>query len=169
MNAFIEQNKSMLKKYCITARIIGWILLLNGSSGAIWFYSDMISSIQSPERQLFKALFFSEAPWQMLGLVTTGIFVLGIGQLLRFLTDEDPKPGWILRNAKRLLGIYIVCIVISFIIGCGYTLNYEDWTKLFGHTIVFVLSRGTKIFLLYGLVHILRLIIPVIEESRTLV
>lgn len=169
MNAFIEENKSMLKSYCIIARFIGWIIILNGSAGAIWFYYAMFTSLKSPERELFKALFFSEAPWRMLGLVTTGIFVLGIGQVISFLTDEDPNPGWIIRNAKRLLGIYIVCIVFGFIIGCGYTLNYEDWTKLFGHTIVFFLSRGTRIFLLFGLVHILRRIMPLIEESKTLV
>ncbi len=166
MNEFIEKNKGLLKFYCVAARIIGWALLLtlpalialtllwNQLGGKQW---------QSPPPEVFPY----RISYTMFGLV-----VLGFGQFLKYLCETESKPGWILHHADKILYLYATLNI--FFAGLAVKWTFVVWRE---YPMKVVLSKGfldlapllAQALLWIGLAHILRRIMPVIEESKTLV
>jgi hypothetical protein len=101
----------------------------------------------------------------------TGLVALGIAQLIRYLLETDSKPDWILRNADKLLYTYTV-ILIGYYCWTGtmevishYNEPYDFPLRL----IALALFISIKLLALVGVAELLRRLLPVIEESRTLV
>ena len=166
MNEFIEKNRRLLKFYCVAARIIGWVLLLtlpalitlvllwNQLGGKQW---------QSPPPKVFPY----RISYPMLGLV-----VLGFGQFLKYLCKTESKPGWILHHADKILYLYATFNI--FFAGLAVKWTFVVWREF---PMKVILSNGflklvpplAAALLWIGLALILRRIMPVIEESKTLV
>ena len=167
MNAFIEQNRRLLKTCCVAAKIFGWLLLLFGSLATVGHSFALMTRIGKWD--LFYD-YFESMPWNVIGGVAFGVLALGVGQFIRFVIDEDCRPGWILRNAQQILYVYAVFVGVFIIIMSVMAFpNWENWgeitIRLLGRTI----HGAGKILLLIGIALVLKRIMPVIEESRTLV
>lgn len=170
MNEFIEKNRRLLNFYCVTARIIGWMIVLIGSIHIVWFLSEPL---------------WSNVKWKtilpylphnlqfMLGLV-----VLGIAQFIRYVSEKQYQPGWLLRHGDKLLYLYAFFQIVKAIGSCAnFTMlimartnyNFANVCQVLTVGLFLVLTSVATILILVGLAQVLRRIMPVIEESKTLV
>ncbi len=168
MNAFIEENKVLLKKYCITARIIGWLFLfsgcLNGIGGTIALF------IRPDQFQDFRT-FFCGIPFHDLNNIFVGLLALWCSRFIRFLSETDYKKDWLLRNAGQIMYYYAAIVVVyHFIAMVGmHGFGFDQLGNIIGRIIIFVLFGWIWSIAFVGLGFIIKQIMPVIEESKTLV
>jgi len=147
MNEFIEKNRQLLKFYCTAARIFGWVLLCGGT---IWFLmfvlltlavDDAAGEIGWPHTLDNFVYSISSYVYEfaMLGLVA-----LLVAQLIRYMLEIKYTPGHILRFGDKILYIYAAFLPL-------------------------IVPMAAKVLILVGLGQILRRILNVLEESKTLV
>jgi hypothetical protein len=161
MNEFIEKNKGLLKFYCVAARIIGWVLLITAATQTVSNLSGY-SSFSIPF--VMPITFFIR--------ILIGLVVLGVAQFIRYLFETEYKPGWILRHGEKILYLYAVLRVIRIVFlyfvdakTMGDSIYYSPWGFLVSNVLPVVASA----LILVGLAQILRRVMPIIEESKTLV
>lgn len=161
MNEFIEKNRRLLKIYCVATRIIGWVLLITAGT---WIVS-ILSGYSS-----FSIPFVM--PITIFIRILVGLVVLGVAQFIRYLFETEYKPGWILRNGEKILYLYaalrVIRITLLFFADAkrmGDSIHYSPWG--------FLVANGLPVvavaLIMVGLAQILRRVIPIIEESKTLV
>lgn len=181
MNEFVEKNRKLLKIYCIVARILGWVLTIGG---VFWFFLTISTSTdvsfldESPDPLLCFLIFFLlyAVSSLLFDFFLPGLIALGVAQLLRYLITVDYKPDFILRNADRLLYIYAVFLVLTNLCRYSWYVDFkflEIVSKSESSRILFMqpflLPTLAKVLILVGIAQILRRLLPVIEESKTLV
>ncbi len=161
MNEFIEKNRRLLKIYCISARIIGWVLLITTGTWTVRALSGY-SSFSIP----------FVMPITIFIHILVGLVVLGVAQFIRYLFETEYKPGSILRHGEKILYLYaslrVTRITLLFFVDAkrmSDSIHYSPWG--------FVVTNGLPVvasaLILVGLAQILRRVMPIIEESRTLV
>ena len=170
MNEFIKQNRRLLKFYCTAALIIGWLLI---AGGFIWFIPTITSiDINDDYKAADAHLYVISA--MLFDFLLPGLIALGVMQFIKYLFEDTNKPGCILRNADRFLYIYAVFLIVRTYLQYSwncvcYAEVIESETSRLLFIQPFLLPTVAKILILVGLGQILRRIIPVIEESKTLV
>jgi hypothetical protein len=181
MVQFIEKHRRLLQAYCLIARILGWTLTMGG---VFWFFSTVVTSTnvsfwdESPDPLLcFLTFFFLYALSSLLyDFFLPGLIAFGVAQLLKYLITDDYKPDFILRNADRLLYIYAVFLVLINIHRySGYVVfkfleivSKSEFSRILFMQ-PFLLPTLAKVLILVGIAQILRRLLPIIEESKTLV
>lgn len=164
MNAFIEQNKRLLKFYDISARIIGGLILIKVGIDVVLVlvgYSRASSNIA--------------LSMVLINSVFLGFIALGVGRFIRYSYDLECRAGWMLRHGGIILylyagfqfifktrSIYYYCVVAMARNVGPY---YSPWKSFFENVIPVIAMT----FIIFGLGQIFRRIMPVIEESKTLV
>jgi hypothetical protein len=171
MNEFIERNRRLLYFHCKALRIIGSLILIFGLvSGCATTILVLLSKIGIRDApNLFYAMF--TWPSSFLNFIFFGIGVLGLGQFIRYLIDRNYKPGWILRHGEIILYLYALLYILNEV---WFYTNASIYGTSSFYTLVFVIlatafSRIAIVLILIGLGQILRHLLPVIEESKTLV
>lgn len=161
MNEFIEKNRRLLKLYCVAARIIGWILLITACT---WTVSILSGYGRSSMPFVMPITIFIR--------ILVGLVVLGVAQFIRYLFDREYQAGWILRHGEKILYLYAALRVIriAFLLfldakKMGDSVYYSPW----GFLVLNGLPVVAGALILVGLAQILQRIMPVIEESKTLV
>ncbi|MGB2806129.1 MAG: hypothetical protein WBC22_00175 [Sedimentisphaerales bacterium] len=166
MNTFIENNRPWLKLYCTTARIVGWGILILAGAGAIFQILAMnilFGDHTIPYRlSVVKSVLFDG--------VLTGILVLGIAQFIRYLFESGYKPGYILRNGDKILYLYASLLIAGgvwrhLIIG----MMSIGITRMLLPRLASMVLTVPKVLILVGLAQVVKRILPVIGESKTLV
>ncbi|MBW8039824.1 MAG: hypothetical protein FVQ85_07475 [Planctomycetes bacterium] len=167
MNTFIENNRPWLKFYCTTARIVGWvILILAAVIAAIGILSGNFLFGNLPQSRLIyiQPLIFTG--------VLPGILILGIAQFIRYLFESRYKPGFLLRHGDKILYLY------AFLLIAGVVWNHLiismmqigiNFTKIIPVMLASLVLTVPKVLILIGLAQVVKRILPVIEESKTLV
>lgn len=185
MNEFIEKNRGLLRFYCIAARIIGWGLLLMSVVFVIWMLLVGADSFRSfltipPYHTGRLGHWHSFARWNeqidvlslVVRFVLPGLLALGVAQFIRYLSERDYRPGWILRCAEGILYLYAVLLVTHLIFGnifSAKTVIPEMGFSTLPITLFPLLVTAAKVTILIGLGQILARVMPLIEESKTLV
>ncbi|MFH1884270.1 MAG: hypothetical protein ABIL62_16355, partial [Planctomycetota bacterium] len=110
-------------------------------------------------------------PLSAFSIIFYGLAILGLVQFIRYLVEEDYKPGWILRHGDMFFYLYALFIILSVV--WVYTtipgfLSPSSYTEVF-KILMIVFSITVRVLILVGFGQILRRILPVIEESKTLV
>ena len=171
MNEFIEKNKKLLKFYHAALRLSGWFLLTLG----LCSYGIIIILARNLGSKAF-GVAASNIPLKSLNLILFGLLGLGIAQLTRYLYDRNYKPGCILRHGDKFLYIYIILIFAVMLARNIFTVKYmadsnieNSNTLYFSTFIASVALFAAKALILIGLAQFLKRVMPVIEESRTLV
>jgi len=169
MNAFIEQNKRLLRFYCVAARIIGGVLIFGGF---IWFLLILAGPLQkvSAGRGQIEIILYS-ASSLVFDFLSPGLIALGVTDFITCLLQKEYRPGPILRNGKAFLYLYA-----AFLVG-GAAVEYFWYIRIVeefrpSHLLfaqALLLPIAAKVLILVGLAQILKRIMPVIEESKTLV
>ncbi len=170
MNAFIQQNKKLFKFYYLAARVIGWLIILLGCSGFLilliklcqvgWGQSFSIPGTQG----VFVRSWFK--------LITTGLITLGVAQFIRYLLDVKYHAGWLLRYGNKILYAFALFVVWNIYVGIhiyfrsAAITDIEVWLL---NVLPMLLLNSAKILVMVGLAQVLKRVMPMIEESRTLV
>jgi hypothetical protein len=173
MVQFIEKHRRLLQAYCLTARILGWLLILGGF---FWFFA-VAGSIQiiaggDPKQIDFLLYVISALGYDF---VIPGFLAFAIGGLLDYLLRPMKKPPLILGMTDKLCYIYTF-----FVIYKAGTFNFWLYAKFPEITasserirILLVqpllVPTVAKVLLLIGVGMILHRLLPVIEEWKTLV
>jgi len=163
MNEFIEKNRRLFVFYCVAARIIGWLfLIVPPMMVGVKFLSGTLTDSRHPSYSLFIHI------QATLNIMLLGLVALGIAQFIRYLCERQYQPAWILRNADKILYIYAVVLVVGAVLFFFFR-RHMTWSWLFWELLCSLLPATAKALILVGLSKILRRIMPVIEESKTLV
>ncbi len=170
IQTFIEKNRKMLVLYYRVMRIGGWLLLSLASLAAAGHSFALATRIGDGEE--FYRYWHHDVPW---GTFTHGLpmslLVLGMAQFIRYLLEPDRKPGWILRNADKLLYVY-TAVLIGYWSWRGATDVITHFNEPYDFPLRLILLAAfilVELLLLLGLAEMLRRLLPMIEESRTLV
>jgi hypothetical protein len=168
MRTFIEENKGLLRACYLSAMVVGWLSLVMGCSAVVGHSFALITRIGNWE--MFQNYYFSSVPWNVINGVPIGLLALGIGQFIRYVYDNDYKPGWVLRSAQPILYTYAIIVGIS-VTGHFFIqyLVWNHWAEIIVRVLAHILWGVGKIMLLVAVALILKRIMPVIEESKTLV
>jgi hypothetical protein len=180
MNTFIENNRPWLKFYCTTARIIGWGILIIAAAGTI-FQILAMNILFGNHSSAYRFLFVKSVLFQ--GLFP-GIIVLGIAQFIRYLFETEYQPGHILRYADKILYLFafllMVGVVWQHLIISGNVIQLDIFLIMNNIGLYFkeqmipamlasLVIAVPKILILVGLAKVVKRIMPVIEESKTLI
>jgi hypothetical protein len=172
IQTFIEKNRKLLLFYYWPMRIGGWFLLALPSL-AVFGHSVALAS-RITDSQEFHRYWNHEVPWGMFThLFPAGMLALGVTQLIWYLLATDRRPGWILRNSDKLLYAYAAimlgCYIWMCVKGLSITRTWDTNVEFIMRTFFAVVFVSVKILALAGLGQILKRLLPLIEESRTLV
>jgi hypothetical protein len=170
MNEFIEKNRRLLRIYCIAARIFGWVLVILSAMPVLsipfisiakpaFFHEFLLPEIPKMLNNLLGVLF---------GLLLLGVIVLGIAQLMRYVSESEYQPGWLLRHGTGVLYIFAVLMFAGSVIRHIFLLPAIKPVDIFSIE-MHLLADVSKMLILIGLGNFLKRVIPVIEESKTLV
>ena len=168
MNEFIEKNKGLLKFYCVAARIIGWVLVILSAMPSLLIpyiaHRGLRFYEYSPEMvpmlgALLEVLF---------GRLPLGVIVLGVAQLIRYVSERKYQPAWLLRHGTGILYLFAVLMFVGPVI--RYCVLLPAIKPVDSSSIVMhLLADVAKMLILIGLADILKRVMPVIQESKTLV
>jgi len=172
MNEFIKKNRGLLKVYYVTAQISGLLLLIVPIIGiAVEILSGSIvkgqrsyilSTIQIP--------FMIQAV--VLNFTFLGMVALGVAQLIKYVFESQGQPSLILRIGDKILYVYAGLVILGTFFKWVFQMEVIRATALSTLLISFVallLPATAKALILIGLGKILHRVMPVIEESKTLV
>jgi hypothetical protein len=175
MNEFIEKNRRLLKFYCTAARIFGWVLICGGT---IWFLlfvlgilavDDAAGTIGWPHT--LDNFVYSTSSF-VFEFVMLGMIALLVAQLIKYMLESEYTTSYILRFGDKILYTYAALLIGQNTL-IYYVLNRELLSTLKpGHFIFIkplIVPLATKVLILVGLGQILRRILDVLEESKTLV
>ena len=164
MNEFIEQNKRLLRSYCVVAQIIGWVLLIVPAIASV-VENLGISTTGEPMFILYAVLAL------LSNYMLLGVVVLGVAQFMRYLFETRYQPGWILRYGDKILYVYAAFLIADSVAQyCFHAPRMQLASfSLLLYLVSLILHAIVKVLILTGLGQILRRIMPVIEESRMLV
>jgi hypothetical protein len=170
IQAFVEKNRRLLSFYYWAARIGGWVflswaaLIATGKSFAL--------ATRIGDWQEFNRFLQHDVPWGAFSDgFPTGLLALGISQLIWYLLETDRQPGWILRNAYKLLYAYTAILICYY---CWITvmevrLHFNEPYDFPLRLVLSVMFILVKLLALVGLAEVLRRLFPVMEDSMTLV
>ena len=167
MQKFIEQNRRFLLIYFITARIIGWVVVSVGCLAAVGHSVALCSRLGN--WQLFSE-HLSVVPWRIISSIPIGLLALGLAQFIKYVMDPEYKPGWTLRNAEQILYLY-AGIIMMYWAGAAYisVVRIYSGHELLIRLLFVIVFAGVRVLAVASLGLVLHRIMPVIEESRTLV
>jgi len=172
MNKFTEKNRRLLKFYCENLRSIGFLILILGLVGgfALTIFKLVTQFGYWHAPKSFEMV-ISVMPLGAFGIIFYGLGILGLVQFIRYLVEEDYKPGWILRHGYMFFNLYALFIIVNVV--WVYTtipgiLSLSSYMGVF-KTLIIVFSITVRVLILVGLGQILRRLMPIIEESKSLV
>jgi hypothetical protein len=178
MNEFIEKNSRLLRIYCVVAKGVGWFLLL---VGALWFaygisgiYTINAGQIRTAQQRESIEVSTYFALTHAFDFVILGLLAFSISQLLVYIIRPEVKVGLMLRLADKLCYIYVVVLIFeAFVAANLFFLNpiFVEVSQFYRMLFIAPLLSPlpAKIILLIGAGVIIRRLLPVIEESKTLV
>lgn len=179
MVQFVKKYRRLLQAYCLIARILGWLLILGG---VFWFFAIVgnLWGIEEEQQQIDFLLYVVSA--LVYDFVIPGFLAFAIGGLLGYLLRPKAKPPLILGMMDKLCYIYAAFLILKFfsaIKAFGSSLWFVNFKLLaipeMSESARILLVQPllgptlAKVLLLIGVGMILHRLLPVIEESKTLV
>jgi hypothetical protein len=168
MNEFVEKNRALLRSYCIITRIIGWLLLIIALGIAV---VKALSGFEADDQLRFHMI-YRLCQQLAVSFVLLGLILLGLAQFVRYLYEKDYKPGWILRHGNKVLYLYAAALIISPVSHYYFrmkVIGYAGTVDLFLNVLTVILPTVAKALIFIGMAKVLRRMVPMVEESKTLV
>ena len=178
METTTQPHRQMLRRMCTLGRVAGWAMIAIGvfGVGAIAHASQVVP--QFGMQDIFSGSV--DAASQIL----TGLLVLGTVQFIRYVVEEGTEPRWLLRNGHIILCLFALSLLLTW--------GLRNWPHLWKNlelifalspehmipmgrplavaliTFTAVLPAVTKALCVLGIAAILRTVLPVMAESKTL-
>jgi hypothetical protein len=176
MVQFIEKHRRLLQAYCLMARILGWLLILGGVFWLVAIVKDFQSNVENIKAEadfLVRIASFGVylASSFVYDFFIPGILAFAIGGLLDYLLRPKTKPPLILGMMDKLCYIYAIILILKACGGYNWLVKFVAIPGMSRILLVQPLLGPTaaKVLLLIGVGMILHRLLPVIEESKTLV
>jgi len=170
MNEFIEKNRRLLHIYSVTAQSTAVVLLI---LAFIFIATGRAFSDAKSGSDLLNLLFHLFLSY----MIPCSLAFL-VAQFIKYLTKMDSKTAWILRHGAIILYVCAFFVVVNSI------WQWLFYVVVIKHSVLDTLSTipqkvlcifvsllltAIKALILVGLGQILRRLLPVIKESKTLV
>ncbi|UCE99920.1 MAG: hypothetical protein JSV82_02315 [Planctomycetota bacterium] len=164
----IEDKRRSLRFFCRAVHLLGWVLV---TAGVIWF-GMFVGDRGGETNQRMDNI---ELMLTAISVFSFDFFFVGLGavilsQFARYVFDRQYKPGLMLRCGDKILYFFVVIGIYW----AGF--KYFLYVKTVGDSFLrfwlaqpLILPTVVKVLILIGLAQILKRILPVIEESKTLV
>jgi len=170
MNELIEKNRRLLKLYCeILRTIASVILILQLIAVCTMTIFTLLSKFGYwPATKPFNMVIITFLP-SYLKAIFFWIGILGLVQFVRYLYENDYLPGWILRNGHLFFYMYAFLTILE---GVWIYMTNDHSPSLYTLAIKIsgsALGTAVKVLILVGLGQILKRLLPIIEESKSLV
>jgi hypothetical protein len=169
MVQFIEKHRRLLQAYCLIARILGWFLILGGVFWVALVRRNMVGGLPHiPD--ILKISYALQAV--ILNFVFLGLVALGVAQFIKYVFAREDQPGFLLRIGDKILYVYAGLLILGAILTWVFQMLAIKAAAVPTFLISFaglLLPAMVKALILIGLGKILKRVIPVIEESKTLV
>jgi hypothetical protein len=169
LNKAIEKNERFLRVCCKFADaaalllIIFTLIQISGAIYLVWEGGHFSKYNSFAYLYIYKFIFAI-------------ILLHGISELIKYLIETDYKLHWILRFADKIIYLYTFCFFIafvySFIAKHIITVNWPDPTQAGNMWLmipVITLTMLIKVILWIGAGQVVKRILPIIQESKTLV
>jgi hypothetical protein len=169
LNNAIEKNKRYLRFCSYVAQISGLLLLLFGFISLVLMLWNFYPADRIPEYDIvFVCKYISQYIFRC---IFPGLFLLGINQMIKYLIDINFQPNWILKFSDKIIYLYVAFLIISFIFFSIYqketiVANQHHFLATWIPSAIFT---SVKVLLWVGMAQILRRIVPIIEEHKSLV
>jgi hypothetical protein len=169
MNEFIEKNRPLLHSYCTITRIIGWLLLIGAI--VVPIVQPLSGLSVSDEKRRFLWIYL-HCERIILGYFLIAIVLLGLAQFVRYLYESEYRPGLILRHGGKVLYIYAVALIASPFLTLYFRMRaygYAGPANLFEYLLGMNLPAVAKALIFIGMAKVLKRMMPMVEDSKTLV
>ncbi len=172
MNESNEKNRRLLQFCCNNLRSIGLLMVILGLLGS--FALTILKLVikfgywDTPEPYKMSV---SLIPLGVFNIIFYGLGILGLVQFIRYLVEENYEQGWILRHGDKFFYLYAIFIILNVVwvyIAIPGFASLSSGSSVFT-IIMTIISITVRSFILVSLGQILRRILPIIEESKTLV
>lgn len=177
MIALYKQRRGHMRIYCVSAQIIGWMLLI---IPCIVFITKFLGHVRFDDYRpytilltiLYIILFMLQAVFS--NFMLPGIVLVGIALFIRYLNDEEYQPDWFLRHGSVVLNICAVIMLIVYVCGLLQRFNYiagmnaAGFSRLSSDWVLNALPSIGIVLILVGAGQVFRRLMPIIEESRML-
>ena len=100
------------------------------------------------------------------------IVLLGLAQFVRYLYEGEYRPGLILRHGGKVLYIYAIALIASPFLTFYFRMReygYAGTANLFEYLLGVNLPDIAKALIFIGMARVLKRMMPMVEETKTLV
>lgn len=165
MMEFAQKTRRLLKVYGVISNFLGQTFL---GFGILWgaLYSTGIISRLGNWRAMKEEI--DHMPNGIFMFIFSGLIALGVSQFIYYLIEPDYKPGRILRHGDKILLAYAVWTVGELVWAFMFSPHHQGY-GFYLDVLLAVLVTAGKVLILVGLAQILRRVLPMIEETKTLV
>jgi hypothetical protein len=146
---------------------IGWLLLIDvGIFFIATFLNPELGALDNKEP--FEIVLSLSQYWFSIDFFFIGISAVILGQLARFIFQKTDRPGLLLRRGNIIL-IFFACLILFWAV-LRYLYDKPSQPERWGvFLLAFIFPALVKAFMLTLVAQILKRIIPIIEESKSLV
>ena len=164
ISAFVERNKRSFRGFEIALRLMGWaalaILVINGPG----MIRSMLGILEGDTGSTGLRI-VSHGVFAIAGMFTFGLILLGLAQLIRFISQPVAKCGWILRHGHILLYIYALMLVAQTFL----SMTMQIPSNIGGTMALISITGVAKCLVVMGCGLVLKHVLPMIEESKATV
>jgi hypothetical protein len=167
---FLIENRWLLELCSGVARFCGLFALLGtGVLVAVMVVLTKFDSGGSDAMTKSHIQFLSMMPT----IVFYGLLALILAEFMSYLLAEQGEPKWILRQGDKIIYAYVLYSLAMFIYTAPQAASMEgasgmDFHRVFGF-VLFVVSGVVRVLIWVGIAIVLRKVVPIIRESKTLV
>jgi len=167
-NDVVKEKRKVLGFFCTAVQVLGWLLVLGG---VFWF----LYLVTGPRGKLTEGTGDIEQLLTMISWFTFDFFFIGLAavilaQLARYTLERDNKAGLLLRSADKILYFFAFLVILWAYFRILLNVNLIEETRFrFLYIQPLILPTIAKALILVGFGQILKRIMPVIDEYKSLV
>ena len=162
---FVDKNKRLLKIYCRLVELLGYVLVL---AGMIWFVTFIEAQTNFEEIWTIEIIIYAASRFSF-DFFFIGLVAVVLAQLTRYVFEREYKRGLMLRCGEKIFYLFAAFEIFWTFFRYQAVKFLTDTGSHFLFVPPLLLPTAAKVLVLVGLAQVLRRVMLVIEESKTLV
>jgi hypothetical protein len=162
-----DKKYSGLRFFCIILELIGWLLIIGG---AMWLMYILSGGKPASENLNEISTILTIISWFSFDFAFIGLMAVILAHLARYIFDKNFRRGILLNSGDKILYLFAVFTVAWAIFRWFYylkTIPDLNWRILLAQPLF--LPTIAKVLVLVCIAQILKRILPIIEEHKSLV
>ena len=158
-----QRDVRWVRRYANWLCLLGVILVISGL-----FYFFRLSTEYAGKEVKPRGPLIARAAHGTVTIIGSGLVAVGLGQLLAYIFGVRQRAGWLLRNGDKglyvLAALYLAGHVVTLLSNLQAGLWHQTWLLF-----LVQLRPIAQALVLVALGLVLRRVLPIVEESRTLI